>query len=114
MLANMGIDSFFHFHQPQIAHLFFLFLSNTKEREMDRKLRIWGISFCALSKVIFLILISGNFYERGIPVEMETVDKVVDIDNNFMDPQFCATIACDIYKHLRASEVRHSFPHCIE
>lgn len=47
---------------------------------------------------------AGNFYERGIPVEMETVDKVVDIDNNFMDPQFCATIACDIYKHLRASE----------
>jgi len=45
---------------------------------------------------------------------METVDKVVDIDNNFMDPQFCATIACDIYKHLRVSEVQHSFPYCIE
>jgi transcription elongation factor Elf1 len=77
-------------------------------------LHIWGISFCVLSKVVSLILISGKVCERGIPVEMETVDKVVDIDNNFMDPQFCATIACDIYKHLRVSEVQHSFPYCIE
>lgn len=36
---------------------------------------------------------------------METTDKIVDIDNNLMDPQFCATIASDIYKHLRDSEV---------
>lgn len=77
-------------------------------------MHIWGISFCVFFKVVSLILISGKVCERGIPVEMETVDKVVDIDNNFMDPQFCATIACDIYKHLRVSEVQHSFPFFIE
>ncbi|KAK4572686.1 hypothetical protein RGQ29_030923 [Quercus rubra] len=31
-------------------------------------------------------------------------NKIVNIDNNYMDPQLCATIACDIYQHLRASE----------
>lgn len=46
-----------------------------------------------------------NICNRDVLVEMEIDDKVVDVDNNYMDPQFCATIACDIYKHLRASEV---------
>jgi len=36
MLANMGIDSLFHFHQQQIVHLLFIylfiFLSNTEEK----------------------------------------------------------------------------------
>lgn len=40
---------------------------------------------------------------------MEMVDDFVDIDDNIKDPQFCATIACDIYKNLRASEVWHPF-----
>lgn len=38
-------------------------------------------------------------------MEMEVDDKVVDVDNDYTDPQLCATIACDIYQHLRASEV---------
>ncbi|CAI0395693.1 unnamed protein product [Linum tenue] len=33
-------------------------------------------------------------------------DKFVNLDTNFEDPQLCATIACDIYKHLRASEAK--------
>lgn len=36
-------------------------------------------------------------------------DEIIDVDNDIMDPQACATIACDIYKHLRASEVRNLF-----
>ncbi len=36
---------------------------------------------------------------------MDIDDKVVNLDNNYDDPQLCATFACDIYKHLRASEV---------
>lgn len=36
---------------------------------------------------------------------VDVVDKVVNVDNDYMDPQLCATIACDIYKHLRESEV---------
>lgn len=38
-------------------------------------------------------------------MELEAEDKIADLDNSLMDPQLCATIACDIYKHLRASEV---------
>ncbi|KAL2893211.1 Cyclin-A1-1 [Bienertia sinuspersici] len=46
---------------------------------------------------------SVNFCKREILADME-VDKVVNIDGNHIDPQFCTTIACDIYKHLRESE----------
>lgn len=38
---------------------------------------------------------------------MET-DDVFDVDNNHKDPQFCATLASDIYKHLRIAEVTFS------
>lgn len=39
--------------------------------------------------------------------DMKKMDKnqIVNIDSNNADPQLCATFACDIYKHLRASEV---------
>lgn len=46
---------------------------------------------------------------REILADMETDDKIVNLDDNYEDPQLCATIACDIYKHLRASEVCHFF-----
>ncbi|KAI3821510.1 hypothetical protein L1987_09078 [Smallanthus sonchifolius] len=29
----------------------------------------------------------------------------IDLDVDFMEPQLCATMACDIYQHLRASEL---------
>lgn len=41
---------------------------------------------------------------------MEINEEKANIDDNYMDPQLCATIACDIYKHLRASEVRYMLP----
>ncbi|KAF3447024.1 hypothetical protein FNV43_RR12204 [Rhamnella rubrinervis] len=47
-----------------------------------------------------------NICKRDVIVEMETDDKIVDLDDNYMDPQMCATIACDIYMHLRASEAK--------
>ncbi|XP_028954464.1 cyclin-A1-4-like isoform X3 [Malus domestica] len=46
----------------------------------------------------------SNIWKKDIFVDMEATDKIVDIDANLMDPQFCATIAPDIYKHLRESE----------
>ncbi|KAK1407737.1 hypothetical protein QVD17_39363 [Tagetes erecta] len=51
---------------------------------------------------------TGNVCKREILVEMGTIanDKIVDLDVDFMDPQLCATMACDIYQHLRASEVK--------
>ncbi|KFK38207.1 hypothetical protein AALP_AA3G082800 [Arabis alpina] len=33
-------------------------------------------------------------------------DQFVNIDSNNVDPQLCATFACDIYQHLRASEAK--------
>ena len=55
-------------------------------------------------------MFAGNICSRDILVELEKEDKIVNVDNNYMDPQLCATFACDIYKHLRASEVDHNFP----
>ena len=46
-----------------------------------------------------------NVCIRDTRTDMETDDKIVNVDDNYQDPQLCATIACDIYKHLRASEV---------
>ncbi|KAJ8450309.1 hypothetical protein Cgig2_004766 [Carnegiea gigantea] len=48
---------------------------------------------------------SDSVCKREILADME-VDKVVNVDDIYMDPQFCATIACDIYKHLRTSEMK--------
>ncbi|KAK1403823.1 Cyclin N-terminal domain-containing protein [Heracleum sosnowskyi] len=49
---------------------------------------------------------TGNTCKRDILAEMEASDKIVDADDQFTDPQMCASMACDIYKHLRASEVK--------
>ena len=48
---------------------------------------------------------AGSICNRDVPAEMETDGCIIDVDTDFMDPQQCATIACDIYNHLRASEV---------
>ncbi|KAJ6405354.1 hypothetical protein OIU84_013335 [Salix udensis] len=49
---------------------------------------------------------SENMCIRDALADMETDDKIVNVDDNYQDPQLCATIACDIYKHLRASEMK--------
>ncbi|KAG8389767.1 hypothetical protein BUALT_Bualt01G0012800 [Buddleja alternifolia] len=49
--------------------------------------------------------IAGNICKRDILASTKSDEKIVDVDDNLIDPQLCATIACDIYKHLRASEV---------
>ncbi|XP_050124074.1 cyclin-A1-1-like isoform X1 [Malus sylvestris] len=46
----------------------------------------------------------ANIWKKDIFFDMDATDKVVAMDDNFMDPQFCAAIAPDIYKHLRESE----------
>lgn len=40
-------------------------------------------------------------------MDSEMEGEKSNIHDNHMDPQLCATIACDIYKHLQASEVCH-------
>ncbi|KAK8692208.1 hypothetical protein V6N13_075682 [Hibiscus sabdariffa] len=49
---------------------------------------------------------AGKFCNRDAVAEKETDDTMMDVDDNHMDPQLCATYACDIYKHLRASELK--------
>nr|QYW07112.1 cyclin A1-2 [Dimocarpus longan] len=50
---------------------------------------------------------TGNICRRDTLTEMEVDDKkIVNVDDNYTNPQLCATYACDIYKHLRASESR--------
>ncbi|XP_028775071.1 cyclin-A1-1-like [Neltuma alba] len=45
-----------------------------------------------------------NVCSRDTLVDLERDGKFVNIDDNYLDPQLCAPYACDIYKHLRASE----------
>ena len=60
--------------------------------------------------IIFcLVPFVGSICNRDALAEMETDSDIIDVDTDFMDPQQCATIACDIYKHLRASEVMNFF-----
>lgn len=35
----------------------------------------------------------------------ENASSVMEIDNDNEDPQLCASLACDIYNHLRMAEV---------
>nr|XP_016472550.1 PREDICTED: cyclin-A1-4-like isoform X1 [Nicotiana tabacum] len=49
---------------------------------------------------------AADICKRDVLVDIESGDKIANIDNNFVDPQLCATMACDIYKHLRATEVK--------
>ena len=37
------------------------------------------------------------------------IDRICDVDNDLEDPQLCATLASDVYMHLREAEVTHSF-----
>ncbi|XP_039041646.1 cyclin-A1-1-like [Hibiscus syriacus] len=50
---------------------------------------------------------AGKFCNREVFDDgKETDNKIMDVDDNYMYPQLCATYACDIYKHLRASELK--------
>ncbi|KAG5591141.1 hypothetical protein H5410_041655 [Solanum commersonii] len=37
-------------------------------------------------------------------MDLESGAKIVNIDNNLVDPQLCSTMTYDIYNHLRASK----------
>ncbi|KAL3014515.1 hypothetical protein AAZX31_06G111100 [Glycine max] len=58
------------------------------------------------TEVILIDMFAGNICSRDILVELEKGENFVNVDNNYADPQLCATFACDIYKHLRASEAK--------
>ncbi|URD89320.1 Cyclin, N-terminal domain [Musa troglodytarum] len=47
---------------------------------------------------------AGSKLSIDVPMMME-VDDIIDVDTNHDDPQFCTTLAGDIYRHLRIAEV---------
>ncbi|XP_077251039.1 cyclin A1;1 [Tasmannia lanceolata] len=49
---------------------------------------------------------AGGVWKRDILMGMEENDNFVDVDDNHEDPQLCATIACDIYRHLLVAETK--------
>ena len=55
-----------------------------------------------------LVSFAENKWKKNAPAPME-IDRVCDVDNDLEDPQLCATLASDIYMHLREAEVTHSF-----
>ncbi|URD89321.1 Cyclin, N-terminal domain [Musa troglodytarum] len=46
---------------------------------------------------------AGSKLSIDVPMMME-VDDIIDVDTNHDDPQFCTTLAGDIYRHLRIAE----------
>ncbi|KAJ8505759.1 hypothetical protein OPV22_006645 [Ensete ventricosum] len=48
---------------------------------------------------------AGSTSKIDVPTLME-VDNVIDVNTNHNDPQFCTTLACDIYRHLRIAETK--------
>ncbi|KAJ6813837.1 putative cyclin-A1-1 [Iris pallida] len=49
---------------------------------------------------------AGCTWKINYHVAMEITDGIVDVDNNHKDPQLCATLAYDIYNHLRTAETK--------
>ncbi|PHT99377.1 Cyclin-A1-1 [Capsicum chinense] len=61
---------------------------------------------CSMLYISEHVKASADICKGDVLVDLESGDKIVNIDNNLVDPQLCATMACDIYKHLRASEAK--------
>ncbi|KAK8451794.1 hypothetical protein SEVIR_5G005850v4 [Setaria viridis] len=49
--------------------------------------------------------VEENKWKKNAPAPME-IDRICDVDNDFEDPQLCATLASDIYMHLREAETK--------
>ncbi|XP_021311446.1 cyclin-A1-3 [Sorghum bicolor] len=48
-----------------------------------------------------------NKWKKNAPAPFE-IDHICDVDNDYEDPQLCATLASDIYMHLREAEMKKS------
>ncbi|RLM92296.1 cyclin-A1-2 [Panicum miliaceum] len=49
--------------------------------------------------------VEENKWKKNAPAPME-IDRICDVDNDLEDPQLCATLASDIYMHLREAETK--------
>ncbi|WZZ07184.1 hypothetical protein YC2023_093105 [Brassica napus] len=61
----------------------------------------------AIAKSNLLVPYEDIELNQGSDLGNDDDDEVVDdIDSNLVDPQLCGAFACDIYEHLRSSEVK--------
>ncbi|XP_066311749.1 cyclin-A1-1-like [Miscanthus floridulus] len=49
--------------------------------------------------------VEENKWKKNAIAPME-IDRICDVDNEYEDPQLCATLASDIYMHLREAETK--------
>lgn len=100
MTMLLYLYSIHHYYKNNAGHNIFIYLYGCHNS-----------FFLGFLIFICACMIAENVCNREILADKETDDKIVNVDDNYQDPQLCATIACDIYKHLRASEVCHLFFH---
>ncbi|CAN7130548.1 unnamed protein product [Brassica rapa subsp. narinosa] len=60
----------------------------------------------AIAKSNLLVPYEDIELNQGSDLGNDDDDEVDDIDSNLVDPQLCGAFACDIYEHLRSSEVK--------
>ncbi|KAH0920323.1 hypothetical protein HID58_027983 [Brassica napus] len=60
----------------------------------------------AIAKSNLLVPYEDIELNQGSDLGNDDDDEVDDIDSNLVDPQLCGVFACDIYEHLRSSEVK--------
>ncbi|GJU44152.1 SNF1-related protein kinase catalytic subunit alpha KIN10 isoform X3 [Tanacetum coccineum] len=84
-------------------------LANVTNQRPRNGSNLWLCLFDDLAKKLNILDhggAQGNVCKREILMDMGTSEKIVDLDVDFMDPKLCATMACDIYQHLRATEAK--------
>ncbi|KAH0448638.1 hypothetical protein IEQ34_022438 [Dendrobium chrysotoxum] len=47
---------------------------------------------------------NGNAWKSDVPVAVDAAVNIANVDDNQEDPQLCASLACDVYEHLRLAE----------
>ncbi|XP_020589936.1 cyclin-A1-4 [Phalaenopsis equestris] len=50
--------------------------------------------------------LNGNAWNSDIPVSIYGAVNIPNVDDNQEDPQLCASLACDVYEHLRLAETK--------
>jgi len=85
---------------------------------------VWKLQVCSLVKIEVvldgflciafnilnlhsLVIASAFNWRKHSPISMKS-ENISDLDNNYEDPQHCATLAYEIYENLREAEVMDS------
>ena len=66
------------------------------------------VNFFVDSVMNDLVSFAENKWKKNAHAPIQ-IDRICDVDNDYEDPQLCATLASEIYMHLREAEVTHSF-----